>query len=257
MGLIPAHAGKTIRAHPRPTGGRAHPRSRGENAPIVSVLPFSQGSSPLTRGKRPVAQEPPGGSRLIPAHAGKTRDFVTRFCYTRAHPRSRGENMPEPGRLAMRAGSSPLTRGKRHLLRPRLRERGLIPAHAGKTSLMSCSSGLVTAHPRSRGENSPNQGYEAKVSGSSPLTRGKPASDRGTPWGSGLIPAHAGKTHVGGAALRHIGAHPRSRGENCDVLSLQAYYPGSSPLTRGKQRARSDVGRRVRLIPAHAGKTAY
>ena len=33
-------------------------------------------------------------------------------------------------------------------------------------------------------------------------------------------------------------------------------FAGSSPLTRGKQRARTDVGRRVRLIPAHAGKTA-
>ena len=32
IGLIPAHAGKTGRSAPRGPGGRAHPRSRGENA---------------------------------------------------------------------------------------------------------------------------------------------------------------------------------------------------------------------------------
>ena len=50
------------------------------------------GSSPLTRGKR--LFEVGGGAhgRLIPAHAGKTRDVSTSTTCAPAHPRSRGEN---------------------------------------------------------------------------------------------------------------------------------------------------------------------
>ena len=51
-GLIPAHAGKTIEAQAEPRAHQAHPRSRGENIPVSSCGTRSQGSSPLTRGKR-------------------------------------------------------------------------------------------------------------------------------------------------------------------------------------------------------------
>ena len=71
-GLIPAHAGKTPRAHARAPSGRAHPRSRGENLAEICAVVVFHGSSPLTRGKRngPVDAFVCGG--LIPAHAGKT-----------------------------------------------------------------------------------------------------------------------------------------------------------------------------------------
>ena len=53
--LIPAHAGKTgprgMLTCPRP----AHPRSRGENTGIIGTRLRPLGSSPLTRGKRPLA----------------------------------------------------------------------------------------------------------------------------------------------------------------------------------------------------------
>ena len=49
----------------------------------------------------------------------------------------------------------------------------LIPAHAGKTSQVIVLDIVLPAHPRSRGENQPNESYEASVTGSSPLTRGK------------------------------------------------------------------------------------
>ena len=53
LGLIPAHAGKTVTigdALPRPS---AHPRSRGENKGGNRNNEYDSGSSPLTRGKRP------------------------------------------------------------------------------------------------------------------------------------------------------------------------------------------------------------
>ena len=49
--LIPAHAGKTIRAGLLINDVEAHPRSRGENAVRMSITMVNSGSSPLTRGK--------------------------------------------------------------------------------------------------------------------------------------------------------------------------------------------------------------
>ena len=72
--------------------GRAHPRSRGENAGELGAGIVGAGSSPLTRGKQglgPVANQPVG---LIPAHAGKTSPRRGVLVGLWAHPRSRGEN---------------------------------------------------------------------------------------------------------------------------------------------------------------------
>ena len=70
----------------------AHPRSRGENsAGSTSWMP-DFGSSPLTRGKPRNAPIGEKSTRLIPAHAGKTRGSSPTPSPTAAHPRSRGEN---------------------------------------------------------------------------------------------------------------------------------------------------------------------
>ena len=132
--LIPAHAGKTLFLTGHPAGEPAHPRSRGENAPIVSVLPFSQGSSPLTRGKRSLCPPTTGRSWLIPAHAGKTRTPIQIQRLRPAHPRSRGENSSRSTSRVTCSGSSPLTRGKPALEDVAESRERLIPAHAGKTT---------------------------------------------------------------------------------------------------------------------------
>ena len=72
MRLIPAHAGKTGRQTAHQRNESAHPRSRGENLPIMVSVPASGGSSPLTRGKLSFHSRREPFSRLIPAHAGKT-----------------------------------------------------------------------------------------------------------------------------------------------------------------------------------------
>ena len=155
-----------------------------------------EGSSPLTRGKllclRCTRREP----RLIPAHAGKTWLRGTLLVRARAHPRSRGENGFFAFVGAWRVGSSPLTRGK--LASPSFQATliGLIPAHAGKTSIRWSVRPPVRAHPRSRGENSRPRSAASSRMGSSPLTRGKRSPPRTERVGGRLIPAHAGKTHI-------------------------------------------------------------
>ena len=151
--LIPAHAGKTSRCGCCEYEGWAHPRSRGENYVISSVLHKGTGSSPLTRGKR-VGQVRPEGLWV-------------------AHPRSRGENHLAALTGRRNIGSSPLTRGKPPADRRDRRRGRLIPAHAGKTCCGFCPGSGMPAHPRSRGENAAIVAAVADYEGSSPLTRGK------------------------------------------------------------------------------------
>ena len=217
---------------------------------------MAKGSSPLTRGKRGRVGAQEGVEGLIPAHAGKTVVTVHLSMWLRAHPRSRGENL-KWGCLAVAVlGSSPLTRGKQNDARGIARVVGLIPAHAGKTAKCCGLCGGWRAHPRSRGENRMTLGELHAWLGSSPLTRGKHASDTPHTPLVRLIPAHAGKTEVAQEALRGRRAHPRSRGENPSTASALPSCPGSSPLTRGKPSELLLSGARHGLIPAHAGKTS-
>ena len=153
QGLIPAHAGKTTGITGFAGWSGAHPRSRGENRAQAGQDKTTSGSSPLTRGKHPVGGAGRGGLRLIPAHAGKTTLWRRLQRRTGAHPRSRGENRIVVIALSLTAGSSPLTRGKRPAAPIPHANRGLIPAHAGKTSATRSHQSTPRAHPRSRGEN--------------------------------------------------------------------------------------------------------
>ena len=215
VGLIPAHAGKTMRVRTPAARFRAHPRSRGENPIFALTLKCGCGSSPLTRGKHGRGCDYCWCERLIPAHAGKTGTPAAVDCVTAAHPRSRGENGFKTASRRVLAGSSPLMRGKHHQEAQRADQDRLIPAHAGKTQLRTTRRGNPRAHPRSRGEN------------------------------LGMRPSG----HSSG------GAHPRSRGENQADPRQPARAGGSSPLTRGKRGQFVAATPAGGLIPAHAGKT--
>ena len=235
----------------------AHPRSRGENWRARPPPPFRRGSSPLTRGKRQQIARRLEDQGLIPAHAGKTRAHPGRARRRGAHPRSRGENFRDTLMPALWSGSSPLTRGKRDR-RCGCRVLGrLIPAHAGKTLPAALRLQNLWAHPRSRGENYNQPPSSVKLSGSSPLTRGKLGARPRDGHLGRLIPAHARKTMSGLRRALRSRAHPRSRGENQRPPGCVCGGVGSSPLTRGKPRpvvlARALAG----LIPAHAGKTCF
>ena len=174
-GLIPAHAGKTACRIAQSCCGRDHPRSRGENESSGAMKASGPGSSPLTRGKLIVGLPIPVDARLIPAHAGKTSQSSAHRACPRVHPRSRGENAWRLSTSHGRGGSSPLTRGKRRGRRRSHLPARLIPAHAGKTEKQPSSVPCRWDHPRSRGENAPTGATQARVRGSSPLTRGKRA----------------------------------------------------------------------------------
>ena len=213
-GLIPAHAGKTRWRTNHEGSARAHPRSRGENRTTARFAPSAEGSSPLTRGKPVDGALKALCPRLIPAHAGKTPTGLAGMYMARAHPRSRGENIPSLSRRSSGSGSSPLTRGKLRQMVSDGKVSRLIPAHAGKTVASWRTRQAVRAHPRSRGENRELSVSDFMAAGSSPLTRGKRKGTFAALPHSGLIPAHAGKTVIPSDTTSGHPAHPRSRGEN-------------------------------------------
>ena len=71
----------------------------------------------------------------------------------------------------------------------------------------------------------------------------------------GLIPAHAGKTVCQACSYCETWAHPRACGENIPLATHIDYRTGSSPRMRGKLPYYVGSDARMRLIPAHAGKT--
>ena len=254
-GLIPAHAGNTLRSRFARTSPTAHPRSRGEHRHLMLRHPRFQGSSPLTRGTP--GRHPRGGRVrwLIPAHAGNTFSTRRTSPHGGAHPRSRGEHYATVGGAWRVVGSSPLTRGTPDLRFDAVATVGLIPAHAGNTTSQPAWIAASWAHPRSRGEHLSCAASSPTRRGSSPLTRGTLDSCVNWPTDGGLIPAHAGNTRTLPARDRARRAHPRSRGEHRCLASAQAGARGSSPLTRGTLFGGRRAWRDERLIPAHAGNT--
>ena len=173
LGIIPAHAGKSGSARAAQLPCRDHPRSCGEKTKVFRFFRFSRGSSPLMRGKGRLGWSTYGGSRIIPAHAGKSCTLQPRIYWTEDHPRSCGEKLLQRLERVQRAGSSPLMRGKvwRYLVL------------------------IITSkdHPRSCGEKLHRRGHGAGLQGSSPLMRGKASGAVTLITERRIIPAHAGK----------------------------------------------------------------
>ncbi len=116
-GLIPARAGNTVLRSSSPHRVGAHPRSRGEHAKKLASWKVGKGSSPLARGTRGYCVDYSERVGLIPARAGNTAGPSTAMSLGWAHPRSRGEHQPLVSPFTGAAGSSPLARGTRSMLR--------------------------------------------------------------------------------------------------------------------------------------------
>ena len=193
--LIPAWAGKTARRTRCQTSSPAHPRVGGENIVDKPNILAGLGSSPRGRGKPDLALRHSFSERLIPAWAGKTRARTALPGRWAAHPRVGGENAADPLKVKMTAGSSPRGRGKLEGIGVAARNRGLIPAWAGKTTRCVYSTPKGKAHPRVGGENQHKTGTKSPQPGSSPRGRGKRRACSWPRASAGLIPAWAGKTN--------------------------------------------------------------
>ena len=245
--LIPAHAGSTSLLALLLASSPAHPRSRGEHFCGGGAAVGSSGSSPLPRGAHPRRSAWSLRNRLIPAHAGSTKVSTTSPYRPSAHPRSRGEHKQGKVIGTTGYGSSPLTRGAHSgEVAPDDHAR-LIPAHAGSTSPERRTPPVTSAHPRSRGEH-PQPPASTATKTALKISTPKIEARR-------LIPARTGNTRKPTPPIPCVPAHPRSRGEHRESISMRFDSCGSSPLTRGTPHLSCLRCGDDRLIPARAGNT--
>ena len=151
-GIIPAHAGNTSpRRWPTSRNGD-HPRACGEHTrrqPLCGRIP---GSSPRMRGTLFRIWRSTLACGIIPAHAGNTRCETRCTAPHRDHPRACGEHREKDGREKTGLGSSPRMRGTPVGVGQLRGVVGIIPAHAGNTSLACIGLLAWWDHPRACGE---------------------------------------------------------------------------------------------------------
>ena len=157
--------------------------------------------------------------------------------------------------VTSRHGSSPLARGLHLRNIPFSIERGIIPARAGFTRILTSRRSPRRDHPRSRGVYRVTLGYDTDFIGSSPLARGLHGVCRGPGERHRIIPARAGFTFLRAGTAVPRRDHPRSRGVYPFEDQFDRKLPGSSPLARGLQVSDFILIGQNRIIPARAGFT--
>ena len=134
------------------------------------------------------------------------------------------------------AGSSPHTRGTPISYPYRSLSVRFIPAYAGNALPSDRLVFPRAVHPRIRGERNTSRSAHGSARGSSPHTRGTPASSPSSSRTYRFIPAYAGNATAASSSMRGT--------------------DGSSPHTRGTHGCQQiDKGGR-RFIPAYAGNAA-
>ena len=151
-GIIPACAGSTAACWVVRSGGRDHPRLRGEHVERLLLAVDAIGSSPLARGAHSVQRWERSRTRIIPACAGSTLTFSRSLYASRDHPRLRGEHYEVVAPQCREQGSSPLARGAPVFLAGLVLPSGIIPACAGSTRRWAFHTRFRWDHPRLRGE---------------------------------------------------------------------------------------------------------
>ena len=152
--FIPACAGNASPARSGGPRGPVHPRMRGERTTHRIRSAAHGGSSPHARGTRSVFKTVLHRDRFIPACAGNAVSHGIDTLSDAVHPRMRGERQLAVQGEVCRHGSSPHARGT-HLNGTHNPEKlRFIPACAGNAARADGRPGLVSVHPRMRGERS-------------------------------------------------------------------------------------------------------
>ena len=175
IGSIPARAGETHFGQLQFLSQRVHPRACGGNPGARRCARAAAGPSPRVRGKPGPGDRDLGDGGSIPARAGETRWFRSRW-----HLRS--------------TGPSPRVRGKLRRCLSRDDVCGSIPARAGETPGRLVSGSGARVHPRACGGNSVTLRPGQRLKGPSPRVRGKQTGFGIGPRSDGSIPARAGET---------------------------------------------------------------
>ena len=118
LGIIPAHAGLTVRRYGNAWYSWDHPRACGAHLNAAEKSTHHWGSSPRMRGSQSNLMKNVGTLGIIPAHAGLTMPSPNWFAFARDHPRACGAHHIIAGDASALEGSSPRMRGSLPQLPP-------------------------------------------------------------------------------------------------------------------------------------------
>ena len=171
------------------------------------------------------------------------------------HPRSCGEQPIIFPTSRRQCGSSPLVRGTVVDADTLGEVTRFIPARAGNRRSHHRPWSCRAVHPRSCGEQATERAGKQINLGSSPLVRGTAAAHSMDGFNFRFIPARAGNRTWLTVAGQIVAVHPRSCGEQCEIIVVAVVGFGSSPLVRGTAFV-FDCGKAyLRFIPARAGNS--
>ena len=154
----------------------------------------SKGSSPRMRGSLSSSSVWQRNHGIIPAHAGLTSREKSPCRGNGDHPRACGAHTTSQSSAKRSVGSSPRMRGSQSLRPFWLFFIGIIPAHAGLTTIVSAYLLTPWDHPRACGAHLVRPLEYVLFLGSSPRMRGSHHQAGHGLLQSGIIPAHAGLT---------------------------------------------------------------
>ena len=194
LGIIPAHAGLTLRGNIIKYTCRDHPRACGAHSSSATRLSCPQGSSPRMRGSPIRLTNVARFLGIIPAHAGLTSSTSRNHDKLRDHPRACGAHLTVDCLFLKCPGSSPRMRGSLYDRRQTHGGFGIIPAHAGLTSSWLSQFISLRDHPRACGAHFKLVVSVYQPAGSSPRMRGSLIKCNTLVMSTGIIPAHAGLT---------------------------------------------------------------
>ena len=151
-------------------------------------------------------------------------------------------------------GSPPHMRGKARAGAGPDGQRGITPAHAGKSAGLAKDQNRVWDHPRTCGEKAFTSSLFQVFSGSPPHMRGKERHGYSHHPRMGITPAHAGKSLIYAIWVCSTWDHPRTCGEKEKISAPEFFKGGSPPHMRGKAYYHDGVNASHGITPAHAGK---
>ena len=151
-GITPAHAGKSALGIPGIICGGDHPRACGEKIHQKRKWCRDRGSPPRMRGKVAFATPCAPILGITPAHAGKSEYTADIGVGIEDHPRACGEKIVALISGGVTLGSPPRMRGKGCTHGASGRNRGITPAHAGKSVGGLRTRRKAEDHPRACGE---------------------------------------------------------------------------------------------------------
>ena len=162
--------------------------------------------------------------------------------------------MPPAPQVTPVIGLSPRVRGSHHRGRPRLEQRGSIPACAGEPAALDGVSAKAAVYPRVCGGAADVYGAVATQTGLSPRVRGSRDATRRGGERAGSIPACAGEPRPSAVRTRWARVYPRVCGGANVGLFIPETGDGLSPRVRGSPLSIPRSKKQARSIPACAGE---